>query len=99
MHLRREQCMKRKAFAVPVLAAVLVGVFAVAALGRGDQSGGASSASINMSGTPGQFRFSAVPQTFKAGTVRFSLRNSSTGQIRHNFTVYRASGNPANLRL
>jgi hypothetical protein len=90
--------MRRKAFAVLALAALLVAVFAVTALGRGDQA--ASSATVNMSGAPPNFRFSNIPQTFEAGTVRFSLRNTSSGQIRHNFTVYRMTGNsPSSLRM
>jgi hypothetical protein len=83
--------MKRKASAVLVLAALLVGVLAVTALGRGDQA--ATSASINMRGAPPNFSFTGVPNDFKAGTVRFTVRNTSSGQVRHNFTVYRFSGN------
>jgi hypothetical protein len=92
--------MKRKAFAVLALAALLVGAFAVTALGRGDQASPATSATVNMSGAPPNFRFSSIPQTFKAGTVRFSLRNTSSGQVRHNFTVYRVTGqSPASVRM
>jgi len=93
--------MKRKAFAVFALASLLAGAFAVtSAFGRGDQASPASSATVNMSGAPPSFRFSQIPQTFRAGTVRFALRNSSSGQVRHNFTVYRVSGqSPASLRL
>jgi hypothetical protein len=92
--------MKRKAFAVLALAALLVGAFAVTALGRGDQASPATSATVNMSGAPPNFRFSSIPQTFKAGTVRFSLRNTSSGQVRHNFVVYRVTGqSPASVRM
>jgi hypothetical protein len=92
--------MKRKGTAVLALAALLVGVFAVTALGRGDQASPATSATVNMSGAPPNFKFSRIPQTFKAGTVRFSLKNTSSGQVRHNFTVYRINGqSPASLRL
>jgi hypothetical protein len=90
--------MKRKAFAVLALAAMLVGAFAVTALGRGDQA--ATSTTVNMSGAPPNFKFSSIPQTFRAGTVRFSLRNTSSGQVRHNFTVYRVRGSsPSAVRL
>jgi hypothetical protein len=83
--------MKRKASAVLALAASLVGVLAVTALGRGDQA--ATSANINMRGAPPNFSFQGVPTDFRAGTVRFTVRNTSRGQIRHNFIVYRLSGN------
>ena len=81
--------MKRKAPAVLALAALLIGVLAVTALGRGDQA--ATSANINARGAPPNFSFSGVPKDFKAGTVRFTVRNTSSGQVRHNFIVYRLS--------
>ncbi|HEX2103232.1 MAG TPA: hypothetical protein VHF51_06240 [Solirubrobacteraceae bacterium] len=83
--------MKRKAFAVLALAALLVGVVAVSALGRGDQA--ATSANVNMRGAPPNFSFQGVPKDFRAGTVRFTVRNTSSGQVRHNFIVYRLSSN------
>jgi hypothetical protein len=83
--------MKRKAFAVPALAALLVGALAVTALGRGDQA--ATSANVNMRGAPPNFSFQGVPKDFAAGTVRFTVRNTSSGQVRHNFIVYRLATN------
>jgi plastocyanin len=82
--------MKRKAFAVLALAALLTGVFAVSALGRGDQA--ATSANVNMTGAPPNFSFRGVPTDVRAGTVRFTVRNTSTGQVQHNFTVFRNAG-------
>jgi uncharacterized cupredoxin-like copper-binding protein len=79
--------MKRRAFAVLTLAAVLVGVFAVTALGRGDQS--SKSVTVRMSGSPPNFRFSGVPENLSKGTVKFTFRNTSSGQVQHNFTVIR----------
>ena len=83
--------MKRRIFAVLALAAMLVGVLAVTALGRGNQA--ARSVTIRMSGNPNSgFRFQGVPRNLTAGTVRFTFRNTSTGQIAHNFTVVRTFG-------
>jgi hypothetical protein len=87
--------MKRKAFAVLALAALLVGVVAVTALGRGDQA--ATSANVNMRGAPPNFSFQGVPKDFRAGTVRFTVRNTSSGQVRHNFIVYRLSSNGSRM--
>jgi hypothetical protein len=84
--------MTRKAFAVLALAALLVGVFAVTALGREDQA--ATSANINMTGAPPNFSFRGVPTNLKAGNVRFTVRNTSTrpNGVQHNFTVFRNAG-------
>ena len=85
--------MKRRAFAVLTLAAMLVGVgvLAVTALGRGDQA--ARSVTIRMSGNPNAgFRFQGVPRNLSAGTVRFTFRNTSAAPIQHNFTVVRTFG-------
>jgi uncharacterized cupredoxin-like copper-binding protein len=83
--------MKRRAFAVLALAAVLVGVFAVSAIGRGDQA--SRSVTIRMSGNPNSgFRFTGVPRNLSAGTVRFTFRNTSAAPIQHNFTVVRTFG-------
>jgi uncharacterized cupredoxin-like copper-binding protein len=83
--------MKRRAFAVMALAAMLVGVFAVTALGRGDQS--SKSATIGMGGNPNSgFKFTGVPRNLSAGSVKFTFRNTSSGQIQHNFTVVRTFG-------
>jgi uncharacterized cupredoxin-like copper-binding protein len=86
--------MKRRAFAVLALAALLVGAFAAtAAFGRGDQA--SRSVTIRMGGSPTTgFKFQGVPKNnqLSAGTVRFTYRNTSTGQIQHNFTVVRTYG-------
>jgi uncharacterized cupredoxin-like copper-binding protein len=86
--------MKRKAFAVLALASLLAGAFAVtSAFGRGDQA--SRSVTIRMSGSPTSgFRFQGVPRNnqLSAGSVRFTYRNTSTGQIQHNFTVVRTFG-------
>ena len=83
--------MKRRAFAVLTLAVVLVGVFAVTAMGRGDQS--SRSVTIRMGGNQNSgFRFQGVPRKLSAGSVRFTFRNTSSGPIQHNFTVVRTFG-------
>ena len=83
--------MKRRAFAVLALAAVLGGVFAVSAIGRGDQA--SRSVTIRMGGDQNRgFRFAGVPRNLSAGRVRFTYRNTSSGPIRHNFTVVRTFG-------
>jgi hypothetical protein len=83
--------MRRRAFAVLALAAMLVGVLAVTAFGRGDQA--SRSVTIRMGGSPNSgFFFRGVPRDLSAGTVRFTFRNTSTGQIQHNFTVVRTFG-------
>jgi hypothetical protein len=82
--------MKRRAFAVLALAAMLVGVLAVTALGRGDQS--SNRVTVRMGGAPPNFTFAGVPEQIKKGTVRFTFRNTSSGQVQHNFTVIRTYG-------
>ena len=83
--------MKRRAFAVVALAAMLVGVLAVTAFGQGDQA--SRSVTIRMSGNQNTgFRFQGLPNNLSAGTVRFTFRNTSTGPIQHNFTVVRTFG-------
>ena len=89
----------RKAFAVLAIAGVLTGVLAVTALGRGSQA--ATSASINMTGGPPNFRFQGVPKDLKAGTVRFTVRNTSTrpNGVLHNFTVLKVGSNGAATKV
>ena len=82
--------MKRRAFAVLALAAMLVGVLAVTALGRGDQA--SSNVTVRMGGAPPNFSFAGVPEQLKKGTVKFTFRNTSRGQVQHNFTVVRTIG-------
>jgi uncharacterized cupredoxin-like copper-binding protein len=83
--------MRRRAFAVLTLAVVLAGVFAVIAMGRGDQSSRA--VRIRMGGDPNAgFRFQGVPRNLSAGSVKFTFRNTSSGPIQHNFTVVRTFG-------
>jgi uncharacterized cupredoxin-like copper-binding protein len=82
--------MKRRAFAVLALAAVLIAAVAVTAFARSRQS--TSSATIGMSGDlKTGFKFSGVPKNLKAGNVKFTFRNTSTG-IKHNFTVVKTFG-------
>jgi hypothetical protein len=83
--------MKRRAFAVLALAAMLVGVLAVTALGRGDQAT-SGPVTVRMGGNPPNFSFGGVPTDLKAGRVRFTFRNTSSGQVQHNFTVIRTFG-------
>jgi uncharacterized cupredoxin-like copper-binding protein len=83
--------MKRRAFAVIALAAVLVVAVAVAAFARSSQQS-SSSATIGMSGDlKTGFKFSGVPKNLKAGRVKFTFKNTSTG-IKHNFTVVKTFG-------
>jgi uncharacterized cupredoxin-like copper-binding protein len=82
--------MKRRAFAGLALAGVLAGVLAVTAFARTSQSAGP--VTIGMSGDlKTGFKFSGVPKNLKAGRVRFTFRNTSTG-IKHNFTVVKTFG-------
>src|ERR1700745_3325052 len=83
--------MRRRAFAVLALAGVLVVAASIAAFARTTQS--SSPVTIGMSGDQNSgFKFSGVPKTLKAGNVRFTFRNTSTGPIRHNFTVVKTFG-------
>jgi uncharacterized cupredoxin-like copper-binding protein len=84
--------MKRRALAVTSLAAVLAVAFAVTAMGRTAQS--SSSVSVNMGGAPPNFSFKGVPAQLKAGTVKFTFKNTSTKPtgVQHNFTVVRTFG-------
>jgi hypothetical protein len=82
---------KRKASAALALAVVLTAVFAVAALGRGDQSA-PKSVTVRMGGSPPNFRFGGVPEQVAKGNVRFTFRNTSSGQVQHNFTVVSTLG-------
>ena len=83
--------MKRRAFAVLTLVAMLAGVFAVTALGRGDQA--SSPIRVNMSGSQNTgFKFTGVPKSIKKGRVTFRFRNTSTGQAQHNFTIVKTFG-------
>jgi uncharacterized cupredoxin-like copper-binding protein len=89
--------MKRRAFAVLTLAAVLAGVLAIAALGRGDQA--ASPIRVNMTGNQNTgFKFTGVPKTIRRGRVTFRFRNTSTGQAQHNFTIVRTIGGGTTFR-
>jgi uncharacterized cupredoxin-like copper-binding protein len=83
--------MKRKALAVAALAAVLIVAVAVSAFAATSQS--SSSATIRMGGSPTTgFKFAGVPKNLKAGTVKMTFRNTSSGQIQHNFTVVKTFG-------
>jgi hypothetical protein len=82
---------KRKASAALVLAVVLTAVLAVTALGRGDQSA-PKSVTVRMGGSPPNFRFGGVPEQVAKGNVKFTFRNTSTGQVAHNFTVVSTLG-------
>ena len=82
--------MKRRAIVVLPLAAVLIVALAVTAFGRTSQS--TASATIGMSGDlKSGFKFTGVPKNLKAGKVKFTFRNTSTG-IKHNFTVVKTFG-------
>jgi uncharacterized cupredoxin-like copper-binding protein len=82
--------MKRRAVVVLPLAAVLIVALAVTAFGRTSQS--TASATIGMSGDQNTgFKFTGVPTNLKAGKVKFTFRNTSTG-IKHNFTVVKTFG-------
>ena len=82
--------MKRRAVVVLPLAAVLIVALAVTAFGRTSQS--TASATIGMSGDlKSGFKFTGVPKNLKAGKVKFTFRNTSTG-IKHNFTVVKTFG-------
>jgi uncharacterized cupredoxin-like copper-binding protein len=83
--------MKRRAFAVLALAAVLIVAVAVTAFARTSQSTG--SATIGMGGDQNTgFKFTGVPKNLKAGRVKFTFRNTSAAQIKHNFTVVKTFG-------
>jgi uncharacterized cupredoxin-like copper-binding protein len=83
--------MKRRAIAVLALAAVLIVAVAVTAFGRTSQS--TASATIAMSGDQNTgFKFTGVPKNLKAGSVKFTFRNTSPAQIKHNFTVVKTFG-------
>ncbi|MEA2318019.1 MAG: hypothetical protein QOD44_2208 [Solirubrobacteraceae bacterium] len=84
--------MRRRALAAISLAAVLAVGFAVTAVGRTAQS--SSSVKINMTGAPPNFQFTGVPRQIKAGTVKFTFRNTSTqpSGVQHNFTVVKTFG-------
>jgi hypothetical protein len=83
--------MKRRAFAVLALAGVLIAAASIAAFARTTQS--SSRVAIGMSGDQNKgFKFTGVPKTLKAGRVRFTFRNTSSGPIRHNFTVVKTFG-------
>jgi plastocyanin len=83
---------------VVALAALLVTAYAVSAMGSSDKASPARQASnrvtVNMTGAPPNFAFQGVPKTVKAGSVRFTFRNSSTqpSGVQHNFTVIRTFG-------
>jgi uncharacterized cupredoxin-like copper-binding protein len=79
--------MRRRALAAISLAAVMAVAFAVTAVGRTAQS--SSSVRVTMGGAPPNFTFTGVPRSIKAGTVRFTFRNTSTqpSGVQHNFTV------------
>ena len=83
--------MKRRAVVLLPLAAVLIVALAVTAFGRTSQS--TASATIGMSGDQNTgFKFTGVPKNLKAGSVKFTFRNTSPAQIKHNFTVVKTFG-------
>ncbi len=69
---------------------MIVGAGAATALGGTSQSD--ESVSIRLSGSPPNFAFRGVPKTIDAGRTTFRFRNTSQGQIRHNFRVVRNLG-------
>jgi hypothetical protein len=82
---------KRKVISVVALAAMVAGVFAVTALGRGDQTA-PKSVTVRMGGAPPNFRFTGVPEQVAKGSVKFTFRNTSSGQVQHNFSVVSTLG-------
>ena len=84
--------MKRMAFAVLALAVALAGVLAVTALGRGSDQASSGPVTVRMGGAPPSFSFAGLPTDLRAGRVRFTFRNTSSGQVRHNFAVVRTFG-------
>jgi uncharacterized cupredoxin-like copper-binding protein len=83
--------MTRRAIVALALVAVLIVAGSVTALGRTRQS--TASATIGMSGDQNTgFKFTGVPKNLKAGRVRFTFRNTSPAQVRHNFTVVKTFG-------
>lgn len=82
--------MKRRAIAVVALA-ILIAAVAVTAFGRTSQS--TALATIGMGGDQNTgFKFTGVPKNLKAGRVKFTFRNTSSAQIKHNFTVVKTFG-------
>jgi hypothetical protein len=45
-----------------------------------------------MGGAPPNFRFSGVTEQVAKGSVKFTFRNTSSGQVQHNFTVVSTLG-------
>ncbi|MEA2227467.1 MAG: hypothetical protein QOF04_1097 [Solirubrobacteraceae bacterium] len=87
--------MRRRALVVAALAATMVAAYAVSALGSSSPSRQSSNrVTVNMTGDPPNFVFRGVPKTIKAGTVRFTFRNTSTkpSGVQHNFTVIQTLG-------
>ncbi len=82
--------MRGKALAAAGLATVIAGAGAATALGGTSQSG--DPVSIRLAGSPPNFSFRGVPDTIDAGRTTFRFRNTSQGQIRHNFRVVRTLG-------
>jgi uncharacterized cupredoxin-like copper-binding protein len=83
--------MRRRAFAVLALAAVLVVAASLTAFARTAQS--SRSVTIGMGGDlKSGFKFTGVPKNLKAGRVRFTFRNTSGTGIKHNFTVVKTFG-------
>lgn len=84
--------MRRRVVAVVALAAVLVAALTVTAMGRTAQS--SSAVTVGMGGAPPNFKFTGLPRQLKAGTVKFTFRNTSTkpSGVLHNFTVVRTYG-------
>lgn len=82
--------MGRRAIGAAALATALVGASAATALGGTSQSGEA--VSIRLAGTPPNFSFRNVPETLDAGRTTFRFRNTSPGDVPHNFRVVRTLG-------
>lgn len=88
--------MKRGALAVLALAALGAASVAGSALGRPSQA--STTVTINMAGTPPDFRFTGVRKTMEAGRTTFRFRNTSPGEVRHNFTVVETFGDARPFR-